>query len=412
MKGVVLEGESLPDLPAGGTGEGEVSRRGFLYAAGLLVAQTMIPDLRSQLLAREKPSTTSGSEHKVVVVIVGGVRKAETFSPDGLENIPHLAMDLLPKGVFYPHVRNEGVTAHFNAISSILTGNWQRVDDWGKLAPTTPTVFEQFRKGVRADRSDVWMVASNKALTSLIGASSDTNYGPAYGANVVFPKQLMLAAVADAVRRGRTANLADRSRIEAELESAMAGSNYEGLGWNVFDAAEHLDPRVQGTVESAITEFVRGGGPTSGDELTFFMTREVMRKFAPRLLVVVLSDVEAAHFGSYGMHVAGIRTADRLAWQLWQEVEANEAYRGKTTMVILPEFGRDPDGSSTNGFFNHRANEDSTRDTWMVALGAGVEQTGVVERAIHHVDVCPTLAGLLGCRSLETQGKVLAEFRG
>jgi arylsulfatase A-like enzyme len=112
------------------------------------------------------------------------------------------------------------------------------------------------------------------------------------------------------------------------------------------------------------------------------------------------------------MHVAGIRTADRLAWQLWQEVEANEAYRGKTTMVILPEFGRDPDGSSTNGFFNHRANEDSTRDTWMVALGAGVEQTGVVERAIHHVDVCPTLAGLLGCRSLETQGKVLAEFRG
>jgi len=55
--------------------------------------------------------------------------------------------------------------------------------------------------------------------------------------------------------------------------------------------------------------------------------------------VVVFSDVEVAHFGSYAMHMAGIRTADRLAYQLWQEVEANPEYKGKTTMAILPEFG-------------------------------------------------------------------------
>ena len=65
------------------------------------------------------------------------------------------------------------------------------------------------------------------------------------------------------------------------------------------------------------------------------MTREVMRKFAPQLLVVAFSDVEAAHFGSYALHLSGIRTADRLAYQLWQEVETNPDYRGKTTMVIL-----------------------------------------------------------------------------
>ena len=56
------------------------------------------------------------------------------------------------------------------------------------------------------------MVASNKALTSLIGASSASGYGPAYGANVVFPKQLMLMAVVDALRNGRTANMADREQ--------------------------------------------------------------------------------------------------------------------------------------------------------------------------------------------------------
>jgi hypothetical protein len=374
----------------------------------MLMAGLLAPRTRGE----QGPRPASGSGHKVIAIVVGGVRRDETFSPDGLVNIPHLSGDLLPQSLFYRHARNEGVTAHFNAISSILTGNWQRVDDWGKLAPTTPTLFEQFRKGLQVDRSDTWVVASNKALTSLIGASSDTNYGPAYGANVVFPKQLMLMAVVEALREGRTANMADRSKVEAELESAMEGSNYEGLGWNVFDASDRLDPRVRSSIQTAIANFVRGGGPTSGDELTFFMSREVMRKFAPQVLVVAFSDVEAAHFGSYSLHMAGIKTADRLAYQLWQEVEANPDYRGKTTLVILPEFGRDPDGSSTNGFFNHRANTDSTRDTWMMTLGAGIDRPQIVERPIRHIDLCPTLAGLLGCPRMESQGQVLAEIRG
>ena len=384
------------------------SKRTFLRAAGLLIAGLMAPQAR----AHRSLHGAADPGHKVVVVILGGVRHTETFSPEGLVNIPHLAGDLLPKALFYPRVRNEGVTAHFNAISSILTGNWQRVDDWGKLAPTTPTVFEQFRKRLRVDRSETWVVASNKALTSLIGASSASDYGPAYGANVVFPKQLMIAAVADALRRGRTANMADRAKVEAELESTLEGSNYEGLGWTVFDAADRLDPRVQSTIENAIASFVRSGGPTSGDELTFLVSREVMRKFSPRLLVVDFSDVEVAHFGSYALHLSGIRTADRLAYQLWQEVEANPEYRGRTTLVILPEFGRDPDGSTTNGFFNHRANEESTRTTWMMALGAGVDKPQIIDRPVRHIDLCPTLAGLLGCPPLDSQGAMLREFRG
>jgi hypothetical protein len=273
-------------------------------------------------------------------------------------------------------------------------------------------VFEHFRKRLRAPQSETWVVASNKALTSQIGASSASDYGPEYGANVVFPKQLMITAVAEALRQGRTSNLADRAKIEAELESTLEGNNYEGLGWTVFDAAERLDPRARSTIKDAVANFVHSGGPTSGDELTFLVSREVMRKFAPRLLVVIFSDVEAAHFGSYAFHVAGIRTGDRLAYQMWQEVQANPGYRGRTTLLILPEFGRDPDGSSTNGFFNHRANEESTRLTWMMALGAGVDKPQVVERTARHVDLGPTLAGLLGCPPMEALGARLAELRG
>ena len=399
---VVVGSPNEPDSAA------DNSKRTFLRAAGLLIAGLMLPQVR----ADESPQILTGSGQKVVVAIIGGVRRGETFSPEGLENIPHLSKDLLPKALFYSSARNEGVTAHFNAISSILTGNWQRVDDWGKLAPTTPTLFEQFRKGLRVDRSDTWVVASNKALTSLIGASSASDYGPAYGANVVFPKQLMLTAVVDRSPRrdepptwriGAKLRLSWRARWKAATTKGWAGPCSTPPTGSIRACAS--------TIETAIASFVHSGGPTSGDELTFLMSREVMRKFSPRLLVVVFSDVEVAHFGSYALHLAGIRTADRLAYQLWQEVEANPEYRGKTTLVILPEFGRDPDGSSTNGFFNHRANEESTRNTWMMALGAAVDKPQIIERPIRHIDLCPTLAGLLGCPPLDSQGALLREFR-
>jgi hypothetical protein len=384
------------------------SKRNFLRSAAALLAGLNLPQ---SSLAGGGQHGIGGSGQRVVVIVFGGVRRAETFSPDGCENIPNLSGVLLPQSLFYANARNEGVTAHFNAISSILTGNWQRVDDWGKLAPTTPTLFEHFRKELGAAQSDTWVVASNKALTSLIGASSASEYGTPYGANVVFPKQLMVAAVASAIRAGRHGNLADRAKIEMEFESMLEAGNYEGLGWTVFDAVDRLDPRVRETIQQAIASFVRTGGPTSGDELTFLVSREVMRKFSPRLLVVVFSDVEVAHFGSYALHVAGIKTGDRLAYQLWQEIQANSEYSGKTTMVILPEFGRDPDGSTTNGFFNHRGDTDSTRSTWMMALGVGVEKPQIVERPVRHVDLCTTLAGLLGCPPMDSLGTRLTELR-
>jgi hypothetical protein len=76
------------------------------------------------------------------------------------------------------------------------------------------------------------VVASNKALTNLIGASSASEYGPMYGANLVLPKQRMVAALANALRAGRHGNLAGRAKIETEFESMLEAGNYEGLGWS------------------------------------------------------------------------------------------------------------------------------------------------------------------------------------
>lgn len=386
---------------------GDVSRRIFLQAAGLLVAEEVLAR-NSFAHGRE---IRKGPEQKVILVVPGGVRRQETFSPQGFKNIPHLANDLGPESLFYNDVRNEGVTAHFNAISSILTGTWQQVGDWGESAPTAPTLFEYFRKQRELPASQAWIVASNKALTDLIGASSARGYGWPHGANVVLPKTLMINAVVKAIRYGQKRAFSDPQKAEAQLEAMLDGSNYEGLGWNVFDASAHLDPGVRAGISQAVADLVHLNGPMTGDALTFLVAREIMRKFAPSLLMVDFSDVEVAHFGSYAIHVAGIRNTDALCYKLWQEVKANPEYAGKTTVIILPEFGRDPDGSNTNGFFNHRSFDASCRSTWMMVLGPAIGQPRIIERPVRHIDVCPTLATLLGCHTPLAQGAGLAELQ-
>jgi hypothetical protein len=285
------------------------------------------------------------------------------------------------------------------------------VDDWGKTPPASPTIFEYLRKRLQTPADDAWLISSNKALTSQIAASSDRAYGPRYGANVVFPKQLLIDAVVSAATHGRVAQTTDRTAMQSEIKTILDSNNYEGLGWSASGETSNLGSEMHSSLLRAIEDLVRTNAPVTGDEFTFLVSVEVMHRFAPSLLVINFSDVEAAHFGSYSLHLAGIRTLDRLAFELWNEVQTNPGYRGRTTLLILPEFGRDLDGSNTNGFFNHRQDHDSTRTAWMMCLGQGAKAAGVIGRPVQHIDVCPTIASLFGVSTPDVLGKSLAEIR-
>jgi hypothetical protein len=385
----------------------DASRRDVLKAAAVLLVDHWAIS-RRLAFAGEPAEGPGKDERKVIVVACGGIRRAETFQNTGLGNIPHLVHDLLPGSVFYPYIRNAGATSHYNTISSIITGNWQRLDDWGMTAPASPTMFEYLRKRMGLTQDNAWLVSSNKALTNRIGASSASEFGPRYGANVIFPKQLLINAVIRAASQGHPEHSADRAAMQLELESVLRNADdYEGLGWSISGDESVLDLSMQKSIQQAIEDLVRTNAPVTGDEFTFLVSEEVMRRFAPSLLVMTFSDVEVAHFGSYSMHLAGIRTMDRLVYELWELVQSHPSYRGRTTIFVLPEFGRDFDGSTTNGFFNHRAVDDSTRLTWMMCLGEAARSPDVVERPVQHIDICPTIAGLFGIRNLNLPGKPL-----
>ena len=379
----------------------DLTRRELLTGAAALLVE--------QWAARRAIAQTSRSaaDRKVVLVTCGGMRREDTFASTGYENIPHLNRDLFPQSLFYSNLRNDGVTSHYNTISSVLTGNWQRVDDWGKTAPASPTVFEYLRKTMGLRQDQAWLISSNKALTSRIGASSVSAFGPAYGANVIFPKQLLINAVVHAASAGRAVHSTDRSTVAPEIDAILNSDNYDGLGWTVGGDTSSLDRIALGTMQQAIEDLVRTNAPVTGDEFTYLVSLEVMRRFTPSLMAITFSDMEVAHFGSYSLHLGGISTVDRLVYELWNQLQTMPAYKDKTTLFVLPEFGRDFDGSNTNGFFNHRQGGDSTRITWMMCLGDAIRRAQVLEDPVTQTDICPTIARLFAVNNLQMGGKPL-----
>ena len=380
-----------------------LSKRRFVQLAGLSIANRILP---GSLGAQEPPARRSS--HKVIVVTFGGgVRYSETFAPEGLHNIPRLVA-LRPEGHFFKSCVNSGVLSHFNSTASILTGNWQRVDDFGFQPPAGTTFFDQFRKQTGAGPLDAWVVSTNKSFASM-GWSSDRSFGQPYGANVVLPKQLLLEAVQEVVKKGTAGGVADREGVLRRLEGVLS-EGYEGIGWTIFQGGRNLDRQVRETLLRGLVEYINGPeAPTSGDELTFFITREIMREFAPRLMLVNFWDMDVAHWGSYSLYLNAITKTDRLTGMLWDEIQANPNYRDKTTMLVLPELGRDGDQNAANGFLNHRSGDPSCRNMWLLAMGAGVPR-GETDRPVHHVDVAATAAELLGVKAVGMTGSPMREL--
>jgi hypothetical protein len=354
----------------------------------------------SRRLASAAPAPSPGPSKRLVLVTIGGIRRQESFSTQGIVNVPRLFNDLLPQSLFYPYSVNEGVTSHFNTISSILTGVWQHVDDWGSQRPEHPTLFNYLQSQRQASPNDTWVVTSNKQLTA--------NISP--GVNVVLSKQLMVEAVERIIMGQSSRKELEREQLLQEMKAVLE-TDYERIGWGVPATSTFQDPAVKQTFVSALTNFIHGpGAPASGDELTFLVAREVLQRIGPAMLMINFSDVEVAHSGSYSLHLGGIRRADALCHRLWEFIRTSPALQPNTTLVIMDEFGRDPDGSSTNGFFNHRTDTESTRVAWTMVLGAAVRKPEVVERPIRHIDIAPSIATWLGLRAEKAQGKLLPEI--
>jgi hypothetical protein len=380
-------------------------RREALRVMAACMADWWLP---RTLFAQRVAAAGKPERRAIVVTFGGGVRYEDTLARDGWVNIPHLASDLVPQGIVFPAARHEGLTGHFNSTGALVTGSRQNVDAYGSEAPVTPTIFELFRKERALPPEETWVVATNKSF-GLMGGSKLRPFGDPYSANVILPKQLLINTIKSAVSTNAGPGVEDRQALAERMMLAL-DEGYEGFGWKVFESGRTLSGELKASLAKSLLDYFNDPAtPTSGDELTFFMTKEIMNRFAPSLLLVNFWDIDIAHYGAYSLYLDAIRRTDRLVYELWQHAQSLAAYKDRTTLLVVPEMGRDSDVAG-NGFANHRSGDESCRRVWLVALGAGVPKGTGTERPIRTLDVAPTVANILGFRMAECEGKALGEL--
>ena len=367
------------------------TRRDFLRsAAGVTLGSTLLRSSWARAAA-------SSSKRKVVVVTFGGgARDQETFAPEGQENIPHLMRELIPQATFFTQVVNRGILGHYVATASLATGVYETINNFASLPPQSPTVFEYFRKELKRPSSDAWVVAPSNGFNR-IGESSHRSYGPGLGARVILPKHLLTAATPG--RRNDYEHLL-RDNYETPYSTPeLGGSEFE---------LQQLEMILKLSVDDFKAHAQTLSSP---DELSVYIARQLMRQVSPSLLWITMHDIDIAHAGAYSLYVEGIRRTDRLCSDLWKTIQSEPEYAGKTTLFILPDFGRDSDeDAGGNGFQHHRTGDALSRTTWMLVAGPGIRENLVFDRAMESTDLVPTLGSMLGFSASFAQGKPITEL--
>jgi hypothetical protein len=333
----------------------------------------------------------------LVVTFGGGARDDETFMPDGQENIPHLLGELIPPATFFTQVVNRGILGHYVATASIVTGAYETFNNFAAVSPDNPTVFEYFRKDLKRPATDCWVVAPSNGFAR-IGESAHKSFGQGLGAGVILPKRLLSTALSAGADGARYQHL-----LRDNYETPLYAPTLTGRQIELSQMAEVLKLSVDDFATHARSL-------ASPDEMSVYVAKHLMQQLSPSLLWVTLHDIDVAHSGTFSLYIEGIKRCDRLCAELWQAIQKDPEYANKTTMFILPDFGRDSDiDSGGNGFQHHRTGDQMSRTTWMMVLGPGIRQNVVVDRPVESTDLVPTLGSLLGFDARYSQGKPIVE---
>jgi hypothetical protein len=131
------------------------------------------------------------------------------------------------------------------------------------------------------------------------------------------------------------------------------------------------------------------------DPVPFHTAMEYLKDRKPRVLFLGLGETDDwAHAGSYAEYLNAAHLADDYLRQIWEVVQSMPEYRGKTTLIVLPDHGRGEGGKWTD----HGEKVPESMQTWMVFLGPDTPPLGERKQThpVTESQIAATLAALLG----------------
>jgi hypothetical protein len=175
--------------------------------------------------------------------------------------------------------------------------------------------------------------------------------------------------------------------------------NRERCGFQVnagYDPLTTLPGNAQIELLNALkAEIARISPNEAFDPLPFHTAVAYMKAKKPRVLFVGLLETDAwAHRGAYPEYLNAAHWGDSYLRQLWELVQSMPEYRGKTTLIVLPDHGRGEGAKWTS----HGQAIPESKQTWMAFLGPDTVALGERKQAgpVTESQIAATVAALLG----------------
>jgi hypothetical protein len=177
---------------------------------------------------------------------------------------------------------------------------------------------------------------------------------------------------------------------------------------NCMESNWSIHPEYGQNYGANIVKAPEGEVTMDSDSLTVDAVMDVLDQDSPSLVFVNLQAVDAlGHNGDYDLYLEAIRRADRAVKRIWERIQIDPVYAGRTTLIVSTDHGRhDPDRGD---FMGHGGICHGCQHVMCLVAGpdtpAGIE----VSRMTLQVDLAPTMAALMGVDAVYAEGQVLRE---
>ncbi len=346
----------------------------------------------------------------IIVRFGGGVRRAETIDPQGTW-APYLVNTLARRGVMIPDVRIANIegmdTSHAEGTINILTGRYAAWHDAGsgfllpKIEPTSPTLFEYFRKKFDIASHQVLLVnGEDRPQEEFFSFARHRKFGGDFRAEVLslyrYKRWLYQRLVKE--------NTNDESMLE-------------NLAGHLEKIEQHELPGRTPRQNARLDEFWSGWrkdyGATGlvnprGDRLLTELALRAMRVLRPRLMMINYQDTDYVHWGNASHYTRAIAIIDQGLRRLVEAAEQLDHYAGRTVFVVVPDCGRD--SNSLMGVpFQHHFNTKSAHEIWTLVVGPRITKGRVLDKPVDQSQIAATVGAIMGFKARYAEAGAINE---
>ena len=381
--------------------------KGVLAGSGLVAAGGGLE--AAEGLIPEKPAYQG--PNVIVIRFGGGVRRRESIEP-GTTYSPFLCHELIPRGTLFRNLmvgQIKGLnTSHGEGTLNLVTGHYDQYKDieskflGARFEPKVPTIFEYLRGAYDIPSHQTLIVnGEDRPDEEFYNFSNHFAYGINFRSTML---SLYRFKQHVAQRKIASGKLSEKELVQ--LKKSLQK-------W------EKADHRTRGKDDQGpeLAKFwERWAGyygdsglvNPRGDRLLTELTLRALKELRPKLIMVNYNDCDYVHWGNLSHYTRAVSIMDEGIKQIFAAVENDEAYRGNTVFVIVPDCGRDSNPLAEVPC-QHHFNSKSAHEIFALFIGNGVPKRTVVNRLTDQSQVAATIGEFMGFKAEFAEKQILQE---